>query len=58
MKGREKYEHIWCGNGIGGSSGITEFEEKRKGEGKERERTENKMGANPERELGGKRRLD
>lgn len=37
MKGREKNEHIWRGNRIGGLSGITEFGEKRKGEGKGRE---------------------
>lgn len=54
MKGREKYEHIWRGNRIGGLSGITEFEEKRKGERKGRERTESKMGANHERDRAGR----
>lgn len=36
MKGREKNEHIWRGNRIGGLSGITEFGEKRKRRGEGR----------------------
>lgn len=41
MKGRQKNEHIWRGNRIGGLSGITEFVGERKLKGSERTESRN-----------------